>query len=336
LTAALLLFQRLIVRPMKREPVRTALTVFAVALGVAVVVAIDLAGDAATGSFRSSLETLVGDAEYEISAVGGVDEKLLGKLVSLPFPLEFSPRIEGFAVVDGTRESVALLGLDLIGDASLERDVFAGTAGVDELTTGNAVWVGPGIANEAGGTIALTINARSRDYKVAGILQSRLEDSGARDKLVVMDIAVAQEAVSKAGLVDRIQVRTPRSQSGMDWEAVLAPHLPDGISLARQGARTDENRKMLSDARGGVPGRTTPGGARGHPVRQAGWGPRPPGIGSAGGQAPPGPVSPGLSAPPVLEIGDGRLPGGNPGAHRFRRRGVHPVYPVDPPAPGGA
>jgi putative ABC transport system permease protein len=32
----------------------------------------------------------------------------------------------------------------------------------------------------------------------------------------------------------------------MDWEAVLTPHLPDGISLARQGARTDENRKMLS------------------------------------------------------------------------------------------
>ena len=95
MTAALLLFQRLIVRPMKREPARTALTVFAVALGVAVVVAIDLAGDAATGSFRSSLETLVGDAGYEISAVGGVDEKLLARLAALPFPLQFSPRIEG-------------------------------------------------------------------------------------------------------------------------------------------------------------------------------------------------------------------------------------------------
>ena len=210
MTAALLLFQRLIVRPMKREPLRTALTVFAVALGVAVVVAIDLAGDAATGSFRSSLETLVGDADYEISAVGGIDEKLLGKLASLPFPLEFSPRVEGFAVVDATRESVALLGLDLIGDASLERGVFAGTAGVDELTADDAVWVGPGIAEKAGGTIRLTINAHSREYKVAGILQSRLDDSGARDKLAVMDIAVAQAAMSKAGRIDRIQVRTPR------------------------------------------------------------------------------------------------------------------------------
>ena len=39
---------------------RTALTVLAVALGVAAVLAIELAGDAAAGSFRSSMETLIG------------------------------------------------------------------------------------------------------------------------------------------------------------------------------------------------------------------------------------------------------------------------------------
>ena len=37
---------------------RTALTIAAVALGVAVVLAIELAGEAAAGSFRSSVETL--------------------------------------------------------------------------------------------------------------------------------------------------------------------------------------------------------------------------------------------------------------------------------------
>ena len=70
MTAALTLFIRLIVRPLGREPGRTALTIFAIALGVAVVVAIHLAGNAATGSFQSSLETLTGDADLEISAVG--------------------------------------------------------------------------------------------------------------------------------------------------------------------------------------------------------------------------------------------------------------------------
>ena len=57
---ALPLFYRLIVRPLRQERLRTSLTVLAVALGVAAVLAIELAGRAAAGSFRSSLETLTG------------------------------------------------------------------------------------------------------------------------------------------------------------------------------------------------------------------------------------------------------------------------------------
>ena len=55
----LILFYRLMLRPLLHEPVRASLTVLAVALGVAVVLAIDLAGSAAAGSFRASMETLV-------------------------------------------------------------------------------------------------------------------------------------------------------------------------------------------------------------------------------------------------------------------------------------
>ncbi len=66
------LFFRLIVRPMLRERARTALILSAVALGVAVVLAIDLSGNAAAGSFRSSMETLAGDNDLEVTAAGGV------------------------------------------------------------------------------------------------------------------------------------------------------------------------------------------------------------------------------------------------------------------------
>ena len=53
------------------------LSLLSIALGVAVVIAIELAGDAATGSFQSSLTTLVGKVDYEITANGGVDERRL-------------------------------------------------------------------------------------------------------------------------------------------------------------------------------------------------------------------------------------------------------------------
>src|SRR5438874_1757069 len=113
-----LLFKRLILLPLLREPPRTALTVFAVALGVGVVVAIDLAGRAATGSFHSSLESLAGGGGLTITATGGIDEMLLGKLAVLPYPLQFSPRIEDFASLDGKGEALPFIGLDWIGSGA--------------------------------------------------------------------------------------------------------------------------------------------------------------------------------------------------------------------------
>src|SRR5579871_5390548 len=100
--AALALFFRLIVRPALREPVRPALAIAAVALGVAMVLAIALAGDAAAGSFRSSLETLTGDNNLEVTAAGGVPEAVVGTLARLPYLLRISPRIQDYATLADT------------------------------------------------------------------------------------------------------------------------------------------------------------------------------------------------------------------------------------------
>ena len=80
---ALKLFQQLILRPLRRDLTRTVLTLLSIALGVAVVIAIELSGEAATGSFESSLTALVGKVDYEITANGGVDETYIAKLTAL-------------------------------------------------------------------------------------------------------------------------------------------------------------------------------------------------------------------------------------------------------------
>ncbi len=59
------------------EPVRLGLMVLAVGLGVAVVLAIELAGTAAAGSFHSSMESLAGDNDLEVVASGGVPEAVV-------------------------------------------------------------------------------------------------------------------------------------------------------------------------------------------------------------------------------------------------------------------
>src|SRR6267378_2899538 len=112
------LFYRLMLRPLFQEPVRLVLMVLAVGLGVAVVLAIELAGNAAAGSFHSSMESLAGDNDLEVVASGGVPELVLATLAAQPFPLRLSPRMEDFAVDTRTRETLPLIGLDLIAEGS--------------------------------------------------------------------------------------------------------------------------------------------------------------------------------------------------------------------------
>src|SRR5580700_4774570 len=110
------LLRTLILRPLIRDPLRTALTILAVALGVGVVVAIDLAGDAATGSFESSLETLAGKTDLEISANGRIDEQWIGRLAALPVNARFAPVIEAQADISGAG-AVPFYGLDFLAAA---------------------------------------------------------------------------------------------------------------------------------------------------------------------------------------------------------------------------
>src|SRR5690348_12374478 len=116
--AYLALFFRLILRPVLRERARSILVTGAVALGVAVVLAIDLAGNAAAGSFRSSMETMTGDNDLEITAAGGVPDALVGTLSRLSYPIRISPRIEDHATIVASGQAVPLVGTDLIALAN--------------------------------------------------------------------------------------------------------------------------------------------------------------------------------------------------------------------------
>src|SRR5260370_26707586 len=132
-----ILFYRLMVRPLLREPVRTSLTILAIALGAAVVLAIDLAGGAATGSFRSSMETLAGDNDLEVLASGRVPESLVGTPATLPHSIRVSPRMEDYGVIAETKRSLPLVGLDLVAEGSAYAQKDSENGGVSEIESGS-------------------------------------------------------------------------------------------------------------------------------------------------------------------------------------------------------
>ena len=232
----LTLFYRLIVRPLRGEFLRTSLTALAVALGVAVVLAIELAGDAAAGSFRSSIETLTGDFDFEVTAAGGIPPSTLTTLATLPYDLKLQPRLEEFAVLPGSNRTVPLIGVDMLSYA-LEADVAS--AGADATQEENGIWVGEAFHRKAGDRLDLLINDRLAEYKVQGVLPS---GSG---EAIVMDLAPLTKVLERNGSLDRITVRTSTDKSIGEWEKILRGALPSGIALARAGSKTNENRRML-------------------------------------------------------------------------------------------
>ena len=75
------LFRQFILRPLIGEKIRTITTVLGVALGIAVVIAIQLTNASSVRGFETALETVAGKTAVEIIGTGtGVDETLLPEL----------------------------------------------------------------------------------------------------------------------------------------------------------------------------------------------------------------------------------------------------------------
>ena len=227
------------VRPLFAEPVRTALTVLAIALGVAVVLAIDLAGFAAAGSFRSSMETLAGDNDFEIVATGGVPENVVGKLAQLPYSLRISARMEDYAAIDGKR-TFPLLGLDLVAEGQNHADAASAFPlanpedALKYLGDNESIWVGQSLGYHVGDRVSLLINDRMREYVVRGVFP----DDGGNAVAIVMDLAAAQRALGRTGHVDRILVKNPEKDDGGSDHVASAAEWEQRIRGVRSGSES--------------------------------------------------------------------------------------------------
>ena len=213
------LLRTLILRPMRRDLLRTALTILSVALGVAVVVAIDLAGDAATGSFRASMQTLAGRTDLEILANGGIDERLIGRLAALPYDAHFAPLMEAQAVISGIG-SVPFYGADLAGAPA---GIAVSKPLADRLHSG---------------TLSFNLAGRPQSFPIVQTIP-------AGGEFLVLDIAEAQRALGRYGRVDRIDVTLGPGEDLAKVEAAIRVILPPSALIEKPGARSEENQRML-------------------------------------------------------------------------------------------
>jgi putative ABC transport system permease protein len=210
------------------------LSVAAVALGVGVVVAIELAGRAAAGSFSSSLATLTGATDLEISANGGIDELWMGKLATLPWNVHFIPVLEREITLDGAGV-VTLYGVDPFSQPPGSQNVRPR----EGLDPDRAAFVSSALANRLALREGAPLGLLNRMFTVAGIM------AATDAEFIALDIAAAQQALGAYGKLDRIDVYVGPGEQFERVEAELRRRLPAGYLLSRPGARGEEKQRML-------------------------------------------------------------------------------------------
>src|SRR5262245_34776632 len=106
------------VRHLLRHPAQLGLALLGLALGVATIIAVDIATASSGRAFELSMEAVNGAATHEIhGGPGGIDEQLYVRLKTSGIEASLAPVVEGY--VDIGDETMQLIGIDPLVDASV-------------------------------------------------------------------------------------------------------------------------------------------------------------------------------------------------------------------------
>jgi putative ABC transport system permease protein len=278
------LLWRASLRQMARRPGQVGLAVVGVALGVAVVVAVDLASSSATRAFQLSTEAVTGRATHQIvGGPEGLPETLFPRLV-LATGVTAAPIVEAYVALPGRAGGPALaprllhlLGVDPFSEGPLRpyldaggeaRAAVAGPGGAARpggggprpadltpllLRSGTCLLSAATAAElglRAGDRFAVRAGGMPRQLELAGVIEpAGAGAESAIGDLLVMDIAAAQELLGRQGRLDRIDLLL----SGV---SDVAPEPASPANGASGAATPGRSAGAASRGHAGTPGRS--------------------------------------------------------------------------------
>ena len=236
-----------------RRGAQSMLMILGVALGVAVMVSIDLANASAGRAFELSSESLTGKATHQITASGAaLNEQVYIDLRRSGLAVKSAPVISGFVSAPAFgAQPVTLLGFDVFVDRDFHAEWQNGVepdALLRLLSQPGAVLISSDLAQQSGLKIGdrlpVDFEGRSREIVVAGVLQP--SDDLTRRSLsgvLLADIATVQEVTGRFGQLDRIDlILADGGASAAEIQRTLPPGVTIETTAARQGSITEMTR----------------------------------------------------------------------------------------------
>lgn len=258
------LFSWFIVRRLLQEPLRSATTTLGIALGVAVVIAIQLTNAGSLAGFQTALETVSGRTSLEIVSGGlGIDETVLPDLAWLRAYGEVAPVLQGDVVTKTSgrpAETLRVLGVDILRDRPfreyqlLEWAGGTGEPGPQEflnllIDPASAILTAK-FAHPRGLAVGSPLEVMVGDRRVPLTVRGLLRDEGPARVLdghfILMDLAAAQQTLDRYGRLDRIELRLSDGIDVTTTEAAIAGRMPPGLTVQRPGQRGRQAEQMLA------------------------------------------------------------------------------------------
>lgn len=230
------------------HPWQLVIAVFGVALGVAVVAAVEVASGSAQRAFQLSMDTVTCEATHQIvGATAGLDEGIYRRL-RLAGIRETAPLVEAYGVARG--ETLHLLGVDPFAEGPfrghLER-VQGDGSGTLIARPGSAYLAAPTAARlgvGAGDTLEFELGGRTHRLAILGVIDAGDGGAAAIDGLLLTDIATAQELTGMEGHLSWIDVRLPPGAEGEARLRAIEALLPPSAALLPAESRTLALRQM--------------------------------------------------------------------------------------------
>ena len=230
-----------------------------IALGVAVVVAIDLANVSATRAFDLSTNSIAGQATHQISGgPQGIDQQLYVDLRTQGITRSAAPVITSYVWSDQLgRQYLQLLGIDPFAETGFRNYIgsFGDQNSEDEqalslnlfLTKPGAFLVSQTLADEnnlsIGDEIIVDVGGRVKEATLVGYLSSASgEVDQSLENLMLVDIATAQELTEQIGRISHIDLKI--SDDDEITLQKVREFLPEEARLQPVGTRTQNIREM--------------------------------------------------------------------------------------------
>ncbi len=246
---------RLSLRRLRRRPLQTILLIVGVAIGVSMMVSIDLANGAAQRAFELSTDAVTGRTTHRIVASSGdtLDETVYRNLRRELGYAPAAPVVEGYGLAPELgNQPLRLVGIDPFAEPPFRsyfegsgQDGFAGL--IPFLTEPGAIIIAQELADKHGVQLGdeLIVNLSGRPYpvRITGLLQPADETtSQALSNLIFADISTAQEMLGMVGQLSHIDLIV---ENASDLEA-LQSFLPPGTLLETAASQQNAIRQMTA------------------------------------------------------------------------------------------